>query len=94
MSDAKAITASHRERLAVAYLRQSSPAQVRQNTESTARQYALAEEAARLGWEAAKILVIDADLGRSGRSGTARAGFQELVSRDRGCGRRLRPMPV
>ena len=81
MSDAKAITASHRERLAVAYLRQSSPAQVRQNTESTARQYALAEEAARLGWEAAKILVIDADLGRSGRSGTARAGFQELVSR-------------
>jgi hypothetical protein len=31
MSDAKTITASHRERLAVAYLRQSSPAQVRQN---------------------------------------------------------------
>ena len=52
MSDARAITASHRERLAVAYLRQSSPAQVRKNPESTARQYALAEEAARLGWEA------------------------------------------
>jgi excisionase family DNA binding protein len=81
MSDARAITASHRERLAVAYLRQSSPAQVRENTESTARQYALAEEAARLGWAAAKILVIDADLGRSGRSGSIRAGFQELVSR-------------
>jgi excisionase family DNA binding protein len=81
MSDARAITANHRERLAVAYLRQSSPAQVRQNTESTARQYALAEEAAQLGWDAAKIVVIDADLGRSGRSGTVRAGFQELVSR-------------
>ena len=81
MSDARAITASHRERLAVAYLRQSSPAQVRKNTESTARQYALAEEAARLGWEAPKIVVIDADLGRSGRSGSARLGFQELVSR-------------
>lgn len=81
MSDARAITASHRERLAVVYLRQSSPAQVRQNTESTARQYALAEEAAQLGWDAAKIVVIDADLGRSGRSGSVRAGFQELVSR-------------
>jgi DNA invertase Pin-like site-specific DNA recombinase len=81
MSDARAITASHRERLAVAYLRQSSPAQVRKNPESTARQYALAEEAARLGWEATKIVVIDADLGRSGRSGSARSGFQELVSR-------------
>lgn len=81
MSDTRAITANHRERLAVAYLRQSSPAQVRENTESTARQYALAEEAARLGWEATQIVGIDADLGRSGRSGTARAGFQELVSR-------------
>jgi excisionase family DNA binding protein len=81
MNDTRAITTSHRERLAVAYLRQSSPAQVRENTESTARQYALAEEAARLGWEPAKIVVIDADLGRSGRSGTIRTGFQELVSR-------------
>jgi len=81
MSDARVITACHRERLAIAYLRQSSPAQVRENIMSTARQYALAEEAARLGWETAKILVIDADLGRSGRSGTIRIGFQELVSR-------------
>jgi DNA invertase Pin-like site-specific DNA recombinase len=81
MSDARAITGSHRERLAVAYLRQSSPAQVRKNPESTARQYALVDEAARLGWEATKIVVIDADLGRSGRSGTVRMGFQELVSR-------------
>jgi excisionase family DNA binding protein len=81
MSDERAITASHRERLAIAYLRQSSPAQMRENPESTARQYALAEAAARLGWTASKILVIDADLGRSGRSGTVRTGFQELVSR-------------
>jgi hypothetical protein len=65
MSDARAITARHYERLAVVYLRQSTPAQVGEHTESTARQYALAEEAARLGWDAAKIVVIDADLGRS-----------------------------
>jgi DNA invertase Pin-like site-specific DNA recombinase len=81
MSDERAISASHRARLAVAYLRQSTPTQLRNNPESTARQYALAEEAARLGWETAKIVVIDADLGRSGRSGTVRTGFQELVSR-------------
>jgi len=81
MSDARTITPTHRERLAIVYVRQSTMTQVREHTESTARQYALAEEATRLGWEASKILVIDADLGLSGRSGTTRAGFQELVSR-------------
>ena len=81
MSGASRITSTHLTRLAVVYIRQSSLAQVRENTESTARQYALADEAARLGWEAQKILVIDADLGLSGRSASTRAGFKELVSR-------------
>ena len=45
-----------------------SMAQVRENTESTARQYALADEAVRLGWPRSKVEVIDADLGLSGRS--------------------------
>jgi hypothetical protein len=40
------ITAAHLERLAVVYVRQSSIAQVREHRESTARQYALTEEAA------------------------------------------------
>jgi hypothetical protein len=44
------ITSLHRERLAVVYLRQSSMAQVREHTESTMRQYGLADEAVRLGW--------------------------------------------
>ena len=43
------VTGSHRERLAVVYLRQSSPAQVRFNIRSTERQYAFADEAAKLG---------------------------------------------
>ena len=43
------ISGSHLERLAVVYLRQSSPKQVRENFRSTERQYALAKEAARLG---------------------------------------------
>jgi DNA invertase Pin-like site-specific DNA recombinase len=56
---------------------------VRENFRSTERQYALAEEAARLGWEAERIAVVDGDLGLSGRfSDTqARKGCQQLVSR-------------
>ena len=77
------ITASHLQRVAVVYLRQSSPRQVRENFRSTERQYALAEEAARLGWEAERIAVVDGDLGISGRfSDTqARKGYAQLVAR-------------
>jgi len=77
------IASQHLERLAIVYLRQSSPKQVRENFRSTERQYALAEEAARLGWEAARIVVVDGDLGISGRfSDTqARKGYAQLVQR-------------
>lgn len=81
MSGETKIEASHRSRLAVVYLRQSSMAQVRENTESTARQYALADRAVELGWLRSDVLVIDTDLGVSGRWGVARAGFTELVGR-------------
>ena len=75
------ISGIHRDRLAAIYLRQSSMAQVREHTESTTRQYGLAEEAVRLGWARPDVLVIDTDLGVSGRWGVARAGFTELVRR-------------
>src|SRR6266542_3344383 len=75
------ITSSQLGRVAIIYVRQSTLAQVRGNTESTARQYGLAAEAARLGWAASAIEVIDADLGISGRSAEGRAGFKELVAR-------------
>jgi DNA invertase Pin-like site-specific DNA recombinase len=81
MSQANKIRATHLERTAIVYVRQSSPAQVRDNRESQARQYGLVEEAARLGWPASKIDVIDADLGLSGRSAERRSGFREVVSR-------------
>lgn len=81
MSGTSRITGSHLSRLALVYIRQSTLAQVREHTESTARQYALAEQAVRLGWQASRILVIDADLGLSGRSAAARTGFKDLVSR-------------
>jgi excisionase family DNA binding protein len=75
------ISGIHRDRLAAIYLRQSSMAQVREHTESTTRQYGLAEEAVRLGWAREAVVVIDTDLGVSGRWGVARAGFTELVAR-------------
>jgi excisionase family DNA binding protein len=75
------ITGSHRERTAVVYLRRSSMAQVRQHTESTRSQYALADRAAAMGWARRDIEVIDTDLGVSGKWGVAREGFAELVTR-------------
>ena len=59
MSDLAKINTSHLSRLAYVYLRQSSPAQVEHNRESTARQYALVAKAADLGWPAPQVLVID-----------------------------------
>jgi excisionase family DNA binding protein len=67
--------------VAVIYPRQSSMAQVRQHTESTRSQYALADKAAALGWPRTSIEVIDTDLGVSGKWGVPREGFTELVTR-------------
>jgi DNA invertase Pin-like site-specific DNA recombinase len=75
------VTGSHLQRLAVIYVRQSTLAQVRFHRESTERQYALADEAARLGWERDRIVVVDSDLGLSGRDAQKREGFKELVGR-------------
>jgi DNA invertase Pin-like site-specific DNA recombinase len=75
------ITSSHRERTAVVYPRQSSMAQLREHTESTRSQYALADTAAALGWPRSDIEVIDTDLGISGKWGVPREGFTELVTR-------------
>ena len=70
----------HLEKLAIVYVRQSSPQQVLENRESTARQHALADYARLLGWPRERILVIDEDLGRSGRSAENRSGFQRLLA--------------
>src|SRR5689334_1311560 len=74
------VTAHHLSRLAYLYVRQSTLQQVFENTESTARQYALRERAVALGWPAERIVVIDQDLGHSGTSAADRAGFQRLVA--------------
>ena len=71
----------HRGRLALIYLRQSTAAQVREHTESTMRQYALADAAVCLGWDRSQVLVLDGDLGLSGRSMALRSDFKEVVSK-------------
>ena len=74
------ITASHQERHALVYLRQSKPSQVERHGESTRRQYALADRAQDLGWPAEKVDVIDDDLGLSGETTEGRAGFARLAA--------------
>jgi DNA invertase Pin-like site-specific DNA recombinase len=74
------ILAVHQEKLAVVYIRQSSPQQVLEDRESTARQYAFAEHAVALGWPRDRVLIIDEDLGKSGRTAEGRSGFQRLVT--------------
>ena len=62
----------HTERQAVVYVRQSTPQQVTEHPESTARQYALADRAVALGWSPDRVTVIDDDLGTSGQSAEGR----------------------
>jgi Resolvase, N terminal domain len=70
----------HWQRLAVVYVRQSTPQQVLDHQESTRLQYGLTERAVELGWAAAQVVVIDDDQGKSGTSVAGRPGFQRLVA--------------
>jgi len=70
----------HLEKLAIVYVRQSSPKQVLEHRESRERQYALVEVASALGWPAERILVIDDDQGLSGKWSDNRDGFQSLLA--------------
>ena len=74
------IQARHLEKLAMVYVRQSTPQQMIRHQESTRLQYGLVERAARLGWPRERTVVIDDDLGRSGATAEGRPGFQRLVA--------------
>jgi DNA invertase Pin-like site-specific DNA recombinase len=74
------VRSEHLNRKAFLYVCQSSIRQVFENTESTARQYALGKKATALGWPDQRTVVIDDDLGRSAASGSEREGFQRLVA--------------
>src|SRR5918993_170381 len=70
----------HLDRAAIVYIRQSTPQQVTDHQESTARQYALADRALALGWTPDRVTTIDDDLGKSGQSIEGRPGFQRLLA--------------
>ena len=75
------VDASHLKRNAYLYIRQSTPRQILENTESTKRQYALRQRAVALGWSSEQIIVIDCDLGQSAAPSAAdREGFERLVT--------------
>jgi DNA invertase Pin-like site-specific DNA recombinase len=70
----------HCDRLAVVYVRQSTPQQVVGNRESTDLQYQLRRRAVALGWADDRVVVIDDDQGISGMSVENRPGFQRLLA--------------
>jgi Resolvase, N terminal domain len=73
------ITDRHLGLLAIVYVRQSSPQQVRDHRESRERQYALANYAIALGWPSDRILIIDDDQGLSGKTAEHRSGFHRIL---------------
>jgi DNA invertase Pin-like site-specific DNA recombinase len=70
----------HLDRIAIVYVRQSSPQQVLEHRESAALQYGLRRRAVALGWAEDRVVVIDEDQGRSGQTAEGRLGFQRLLA--------------
>jgi len=73
------ISPSHLSRRAAAYIRQSSDAQVRERTGSTAIQRDLPSLLEELGWPAAQVDTIDGDLGHSASMPERRREFNTLL---------------
>lgn len=72
------ITERHLCRTAMIYIRQPALHQVKNNRESTRRQYALADRARQLCFR--QVEVIDEDLGVSGSRHSQRLGFKRLIA--------------
>lgn len=80
MSNNEKIQATHLQRQAVVYVRQSTAAQVEHNRESTDRQYKLKDRAIDLGWPEQQVKIIDEDLAQSGADSSRRTGFTTMIS--------------
>ena len=78
--NSKKLQPHHLERSAIVYVRQSSPQQVLNHQESTARQYALVYFAVQLGWPPDRVEVIDEDQGLTGSTAEGRFGFHRLLA--------------
>ena len=75
------IQACHLQRLAIDYVRQSGPGQVRNNRESPRRQRALKERARELGWPEERILVLEEGRAKSASSTYGRSAYRELAEK-------------
>ena len=73
------IKPQHQRRLAVVYIRQSSPGQVKNHPESYRIQKRLTERAGSLGWSEEKIKVIEGDQGTSASQPQTRDDFNMLL---------------
>jgi DNA invertase Pin-like site-specific DNA recombinase len=80
MLTSELIKPHHLRRLAIVYVRQSSPHQVLTNTESRRLQLALRQRAEQLGWASENVRVLESDTAQSASTLAGRAGFQELVT--------------
>jgi DNA invertase Pin-like site-specific DNA recombinase len=74
------IRQEHLDRVAIVYVRQSTPQQVQEHRESRARQYALADHAVALGWPQERVLVVDQDQAHSATSGAQRTGCERVLA--------------
>ena len=70
----------HLERLAVVYVRQSSPYQVMHNKESADVQSGFRYLAIAWGWPADRVIVVTDDQAKSGTTADGRLGFQWLLN--------------
>jgi DNA invertase Pin-like site-specific DNA recombinase len=70
----------HLGRRAVIYVRQSSPHQVLNNTESQRLQYAMTRRACELGWHEHDVSIVDEDTGHTAQTTAGRVGFQQLIA--------------
>ena len=73
------IRSKHLERLAFVYLRQSSLAQVRKNTEGEERQRRMRNVVQELGWPDQQIVVLRGDTGNSGSSQHGREDYRRML---------------
>lgn len=69
----------HLQRLAVIYIRQSSEGQVRNNPESYRVQQGLRDRAIALGWDEARVVIVDGDMAVSAKDPGNRDAFEQLL---------------
>jgi DNA invertase Pin-like site-specific DNA recombinase len=74
------VTAEHRQRNALVYVRQAVTPHFVEQTDKVKHQDALRNRAIALGWAARHIVVIDADIGHGAAAAGGRKGFERVIT--------------